>query len=271
MRNNSLAVILCVLSAFLFGEVVTANEPLIEGPEKANAGTLVVMRLNTPDDVTEATWACAGNVTDDAWLAVEDGKVCVFACPVPAKYEFFVAVLIDGKVHLLRHVVLLEGSAPGPNPNPNPGPNPGPDPEPGPNPPLSKWTTLAKDMAMKLVQSPRQAEAVIVADAIEKAVSGEYDNLREAREAMRHETRIALGQSYVRWLGWSEEIGAALAKEQSTIKTTEDYAKIMKEVAAGLRTVTDDVVEKQNATSNNSTSRRRIVCTRNGCYYYTAP
>jgi len=214
----------------------------IDGPDEVSAGRLCVLKLTdlTPSD--KAEWviiAKSDAVLDPArgadWEVFENGTVCVFATPNPGKYLVIVAYSSSSaQIGLIAHPLTVTGSVPVP-------PNPPPPVPPNPPQPESTWADLAHERAQALVASPRAGEAAKLAEGLRKAaseVTAETD-FRKAREHVRECTREAIGSNYIRWLEWSKAIGDAIAEKADTIKTLEDYKKVLMELATGLERVTD--------------------------------
>jgi len=230
-----------------------AAGPQIVGPERAEPGDLVVLRLQDAGQSKTAWQAFGPTAAVTGWVALEQGRVVVFASRQAGVYHFACALWDGQQVHMLVHRLENGGSGPAPvppgpsPPNPNP---PGPSP-PGPNPPEptppgpeTAWRDWARQKATELVQSPqRAAEAKAAAKALRAVAAdlraGKFSSLRAAREALRTATRAALADAVGRWSAFSDAVDWQMDRlaEKGQLATAEQYAGVWTAIAEGLEEV----------------------------------
>lgn len=220
----------CLLYVAVFADYgVTIN-----GPDRVTAGDLVVLTVDASPSSKIAWTLISDNPVEGRWLALEGGRVCVFASARAGKYVFVCAVADGDNLAMITKLVMLEGTAPHP---PTP---PGPEPPAPPTPP-DDWRDLSKRLAEMYVSRPREEQARSLAGAIRGVFLKEARpaDLRSARELVRDATRKALGANYTRWLQWSNEVAKVIEECSGEIKTVDDYASVMMSVASGLEDVRD--------------------------------
>ncbi len=211
--------------------VVAAAE--LVGPEKIEPGDLAILRLDIPENAQVAWQAFGPEKTVTNWVALERGRVVVFASRTSGVYHFACAIWYGQLIQMLVHRLGNGERQPEPKP---------PDP-PRPPQPHQAWAEWAREKAIALVGPPRQKEALLLAASFEKIAAGikagQFSTPRQAREALRTTSRAALGEAALRWGRFSDAVDAQMdglsAKGQLT--TLDQYAEIWMAIAAGLETV----------------------------------
>lgn len=128
MRAFRVLVLLCIVLAgglFTFPQSISADLDLVPdsatelkivGPELVPPGRLTKLVVETSLSVK---WILADG-DDDLWDSPSGSSACYFASPTPGRYVFVVAAIVDGKLHVGRHVIVVSGAGPPPEPNPRP-------------------------------------------------------------------------------------------------------------------------------------------------------
>jgi len=112
--------------AMLVAAVAAAQPPkaVITGPKESRCGSLVV--LDATESVgTSRLWLLAVSPEETSFLPVETGLKCIFASPVPGRYQFVLVVAgtnaNGGAVaEMTTHIVQLTGGITPPDPPPDP-------------------------------------------------------------------------------------------------------------------------------------------------------
>lgn len=216
--------------------LVTANEPIVSGPEKVPAGRLAVFTV-TCADTARTMWRVfppdGSNLSESDVAAIfENNRKVAFASPVPGRYRLVVAVADGEQVYLIATPVVVEGPSP---------PTP-PDPEPGPTPPTpSAWADWARRVAQQTVSEPYLSQegpkvAAALRSVCDAVQAGRITDMRRAREAVRQAVREALGTMTAirRWQSFSDQLDERMDAEQSKLQTLNDYVSVWKQVAEGV-------------------------------------
>lgn len=213
--------------------------PEIEGPEQVDRDTLV--RLSVAGEWQDYCWVVPAGV--DGEEVIGDGSRYVFSAP-PSTYRVTVVVLGgSGLEQASTSVTVGEG---GVAPEPVPGP-----PTPGPAPALTGLAKLAYEWTAK-VNSPDKAgyahslaknfksiAASIAAgafDANDPNAESEVDH-GKVLAVTKDLNRETLGSERDAWKPWLAQFVSEMKRREKSVVSKADYAKVWREVAAGLEAV----------------------------------
>lgn len=202
---------------------------IVEGPDKAELGTLVV--LNASESSAAAFLWIADGLSPDQYNVDSSGMQLYFAAPCEAGlYKFVLSVALDNTVDALIHTVVV-GDAPDP-----------PDPPEPPEPPLTGFTKEIFDWAIELVpeevlKKPAGAFYSNYMTIVSQIEAGALDELEKVDWEITKLNRAAVNdQTRKQWLPWFEKLKERFDELEAADKlnTVQDASKLFQEIAKAL-------------------------------------
>ena len=252
--------LLLLALAFLLGLCLSnfvAAQSQIDGPDKAQAGTLAMFEMIPPQ---VADWTITSvETTERVFQTDTSTQRLYFATPQQGTYHIVAAIVVDGKPHVLAKN-FINGNGEEVKPQP-PGPNPPKPPlPPTPNAPLAEWV---KTQLPQLVKNQNAAtERLLVAQCFEQTVQKIDNGTIKTAQNARTQLQIALTMALAfvsdtaieDWQPFLTALSQQMANELSNKINDIDAVKTMyKSVAEALKSVEFGVrnVEAVKTTPNS--------------------
>lgn len=245
MRTFRVLALLCIVLAgglFICPQSISADLDLVPdsatelkivGPELVAPGKLTKLVV---DSSTSVKWILADG-DDDLWDSPSGSSACYFSSPTPGRYVFVVAAIVDGKLQVGRHVIVVSGA--GPPPKPNPGPNPKPDPK-----PKDSLAQITADAVSDFTESEKPMLALIAENykgCASRLGAGGYLNVEEFLAATVAGNRKAAGAQRDRVKQWMAPIQKKLEAMQDSGELKEEdretYRAAWMQIYEGIWTV----------------------------------
>jgi len=178
---------LILMFTFLLGLCLSnlvAAQSQIDGPEQAQAGTLVTFEI-TPSQVADWTITSV-ETTERVFQTDTSTQRLYFATPQPGAYHIVAAIVVDGKPQVLAKN-FINGNGDEVKPLP-----PGPDP-PGPPLPPTSLAEWVKTQLPQLVKNQNvSSERLLVAQCFEQTVQKIENGTIKTAQNARTQLQIAL-------------------------------------------------------------------------------